>query len=85
MTPKGGLGRTGVPRSPRRAQVAPRGSRCGAARSELGRGRRAHLHLGHTVRPLGSVTNRMSPPPGHSPCPAPSSVSSSSTPPPVGP
>lgn len=54
------------------------GARHGAAHSGLGRGHRAHLHLGHPVRPLGSVTNRMSPPPGHSPCPAPSSVSSSS-------
>lgn len=53
------------------------GARRGAARSGLGLGRRAHLHLGRTVRPLSSVTNRMSSPPGFSPCPAPSSVASS--------
>lgn len=72
----------GVPR-PQEGATGPTaartGARRGAARSGLGRGRRAHLHLGRTVRPLGSVANRMSPSPGFSPCPASSSVSSSSS------
>ena len=70
-----------MPHRPKRAQpgptAAPRGARRGAAYSGLGLGRRAHLHFGRAVRPLGSVTNRMSSLPGPSPCPAPSSVSSS--------
>lgn len=72
-----------MPHSPRRARprltATPRGARRRAAHLGLGRGRRAHLHLGRAVRPLSSVTNRMSPPPGPSPCPAPSSVYSSSS------
>lgn len=83
VIPKGGLGSGGGPRSPRRTQpgptAAPGGARSGAALSGLGRGRRAHLHLGRAVRPLGLVANRMFPPPGPSPCPAPPSVSSSSS------
>lgn len=38
----------------------------------------AHLHLGRAVRPLGSVTDRMSPPRGPSPCPASSSTADTS-------
>lgn len=65
------------PAAPGGPRAASRGDRRGAASSGLGRGRRAHLHLRHAVRPFRSVTNRMSSLPGHSPCPAPSSVSSS--------
>lgn len=65
------------PAAPGRPRAAPRGDHRGAASSRLGRGRRAHLHLRHAVRPFRSVTNRMSSPAGHGPCPAPSSVSSS--------
>ena len=65
----------GCPTAPRWAQpgptAAPRGARRGAAHSGLGRGRRAHLHFGRAVRPLRSVTNRMSPPPGPQPLPSP--------------
>lgn len=66
----------GCPVTPGGPTMAPKDACLGAVCMGLGRGRGAHLHLGPAVLLLGSVTNCMSPRPDHSPCPAPSSVTS---------